>query len=286
MATTTNLLSSLIQNWERNASMCDFNLVAVPVHKGLLHEGPGSSGHPFRRPSFIPLSLPPDIRDKWRDEGEMCVAERTRTLLLAIASRNGFLPDCPPAAPDSSVLSPHYADTSDHLSPSLHVHHTGTALVRPVLAGEPRPHPQPDGFSPLASVRGSHLCRGGGVHQLLHPHNATSTPLERSPEKSAGLSSITSHTTGSSGETLHLAVPGGGDPGSGGDPGAGGATEQSGFLWHKNCLLPKQKNVSPALLARYPEILEKFTADCRNDDGVLNTLCETLFPCRPEPEVV
>ena len=56
-----------IQSWVHKASMCDFNLVAVPMHKSLLQDH--RCTHPFRKPSFVPLSLPAEVEEKWRGGG-------------------------------------------------------------------------------------------------------------------------------------------------------------------------------------------------------------------------
>ena len=52
-----------IQGWVHKASMCDFNLVVVPVHRNL--SGEMKLSHPFRGATFISLSLPPEEEEKW-----------------------------------------------------------------------------------------------------------------------------------------------------------------------------------------------------------------------------
>ena len=60
------------------ASMCGFNLVAVPSLQSFSpfssssHEPRGT--HPFRRQLFIPLSLPREVTRKWKGLDECLVA--------------------------------------------------------------------------------------------------------------------------------------------------------------------------------------------------------------------
>ena len=55
-----------IQGWIHKALMCDFNLVAVPMHSSLLQDS--RRGHPFRKPTFIPLLLPMKVEEEWKGE--------------------------------------------------------------------------------------------------------------------------------------------------------------------------------------------------------------------------
>ena len=50
-----------------------------------------------------------------------------------------------------------------------------------------------------------------------------------------------------------------------------------GFYWYRNFLLPKQKNVPSAVLARHDSLLAEFVGLCGNRDGQLLELCSTLF---------
>ncbi|CAI8008895.1 hypothetical protein GBAR_LOCUS6050 [Geodia barretti] len=251
--------------------MCDFNLVAVPVHRNLQQE----SSHPLRRPSFLPLSLPPHITDSWREEGAICVTDRTRMLLLAVASSNGFLPDCPSVRPDpTSILSPQYTDPPDQAAPSFLVHHTGTAFIQLSLPGGSQQHVNSPTLSVHSRSSTSSSSVWRGLHgQLLHPQGrgATSTPLQRSPAKNTSQGSVDS--SGEANSTLSDVES---SPHKTTDDGDGAASK-TGFYWHKNCLLPKQKNVPAGLVGRYDEVLQKLTSDCRNTDRMLETLCERLF---------
>ena len=60
----SNCLFLQIQSWVHKASMCDFNLVAVPVQKNLSQDNKWA--HPFRKPTFIPISVPAEVEQKWR----------------------------------------------------------------------------------------------------------------------------------------------------------------------------------------------------------------------------
>jgi hypothetical protein len=264
MVTTTNLLSTLIQSWVRHASMCDFNLVAVPLHKSLLQDHRAT--HPFRKPSFIPLSLPAEIEEKWRDKEPCCVAENMRKLLLAVAGRNGFLQDCAVPPPDHGILSPHFTDSSDRSSPDFHIHHTGTALVQLVvdLPGAAECH-HIQATSPASSTH-NHNTQTGSRNRL-HSRDATSTPLTLSPVKPARPKGRLTSDGRDGCETENAD-----------DAALLGGETRCGFYWHRNYLLPKQKNVPPGLVSRYDEVLEKFTEDCRNIDRVLIDLCDSLFP--------
>ena len=73
------------------------------------------------------------------------------------------------------------------------------------------------------------------------------------------------------------ASPGVTENGSHGDAFPGNTGLRYGFYWHKNYLLPKQKNAPSGLVGRYSEVLEKFRDDCQNKDGVLNHLYDLLF---------
>ena len=216
----------------------------------------------------------------------MCVAERMRTLLLAVASRNGFLPDCPSVTPDpTSILSPNYTDPPDQAAPSFLVHHTGVALIQLSLPGrDTRDQQKHAPNSPTLSIHSrsstSPSSSATWQGQLLHPQSggrATSTPLQRSPAKTAGHTGSVDTSSGANSTLSNVETTsprkkathevGDGDT----------AAEKTGFYWHKNTLLPKQKNVPAGLVGSYNEVLDKLTGDCRNNDRVLETLCERLF---------
>lgn len=101
-----------------------------------------------------------------------------------------------------------------------------------------------------------------GSHQLLDPYDATSTPLTQSPARPGG-----ARSNGS------ISSEGDSDKAEDGSSGV----VRLGFFWHKNYLLPKQKNVPPSLVASYDGVLERLTKDCHNSDRVLNELCDRLF---------
>lgn len=204
------------------------------------------------------------------------MAERTRTLLLAVASRNGFLLDCPSVTPDpTGILSPHYTDPPDQATPSFLVHHTGTALIQLAV---PRSHLQPHDATPTSSSihnrssSSSSSTTAWRDSHSLHPQGAsTSTPLQRSPAKPSRHRDTVDSSSSGGNDTLSdvettLSESAGGEDDNG-----------SGFYWHRNTLLPKQKNVPAGLVGRYDEVLERLTADCRNQDRVLETLCKDLF---------
>ena len=206
--------------------------------------------------------------------------------------RNGFLRDCAKVPPESSILSPHFGDTSPSDQHSLHfyVHHKGTALIQPVVeihTADITTEQYSSDFHSLASSVHSTTKRGSR-QLLLHPcHNATSTPLIRSPAKPShstqregsvcsdeggtACRNSASHKRPHREGTSHTHV------GANGDPVEPGEVSRSGFYWHRNTLLGKQKNVPLGLIGRYDEILQKFTQDCQNQDGILNHLCELLF---------
>ena len=60
-----------IQGWTHRANMCGFTLVAAPMLQSLSPSGLGSSAHPFRRPLFIPLRLPPSIPNQQLPQFEL-----------------------------------------------------------------------------------------------------------------------------------------------------------------------------------------------------------------------
>ena len=138
--------------------------------------------------------------------------------------------------------------------------HTGTALIQLVVAE----HHTVTSTPSLANT--NHLTPPpSGLRSL----NATSTPLVRSPAKPSG-------PPGS--KTYSHDVNGGSPCGSGSGMDqtvellqvSSEKTQSSGFYWHKNCLLPKQKNVPPGLVGRYEQVMEKFREDCRNIDEILH----------------
>ena len=193
--------------------------------------------------------------------------ERVRSLLLAIATSNGFLPDSPSVTPDPSPLSPHYADPSEQNSASFFIHHTGTALIQPVVQ-----HSQAHSTTTRATGHSSwHRSQhNNNSSRLLYP---TSTPLTRSPSKQSHtntreedtqLSTDAARATECEGETQGGAAASDGERGT-------------GFYWHRNCLLPKQKNVPQGLLAQYDSVLERLTRNCQNHDQILDQLCKRLF---------
>lgn len=91
-------------------------------------------------------------------------------------------------------------------------------------------------------------------------------PLKRSPASLSGLKNK-GDTTSNDERTCEAPS----------EPSEGVVSSKLGFYWYKNYLLPKQKNISPQLVARYDDILERFTKDCRNEENALNQLCDHLF---------
>ena len=185
-------------------------------------------------------------------------------LTLPTSYRNGFLRDCAVPPPDQGILSPHFTDSSDRSSHDFHVHHTGTALIQ-LVVDLPREteHQLIEITSPQSSTHSYSTRRGS--HHRLHSHNSTSTPLTRSPVKRGQPKGKLSSDGSCSWEAENR------------DSVSAGVESLCGFYWHRNYLLPKQKNVPPGLVGRYDEILEKFTQDCRNTDRILNDLCDHLF---------
>lgn len=173
-------------------------------------------------------------------------------------SRHGFLQDCaqvPSDPPD--LLSPHYTDPPDHNSPHFYVHHTGTALVQLVVEVAPTTehHQHSPSTTPTSSI---HTWKDS--HHHPPPQNARNMPLKRSLSSLSGLNNKDS--TASDGERT-CDVPSG--------------VSKFGFYWYKNYLLPKQKNIPPQLVAKYDDVLETFTKDCKNENKALNQLCDHLF---------
>lgn len=203
--------------------------------------------------------------------------------------RNGFLRDCAQVAPESNILSPNFADPYDLDSHHFYVHHTGTALVQPVveqLHAPPAAIPATSSSNTLLGDAQSPV-RAGHHQRLLHPYpTVASTPLVLSPAKST-------HSVREGREGREGSVGREGREGSVGSKGAplsdvtengshsntspGNMELRYGFYWHKNYLLPKQKNVPPGLVGRYSEVFETFRNDCQNKDGILNHLCDLLF---------
>ena len=208
----------------------------------------------------------------------MCVAERTRSLLLTIAAKNGFFPDSPSVTPEPSLLSPHFTDPSDQTSASFFVHHTGTALIQVVV----------EGAQPSDTASQSPSGHNGSMWPLSghkHSHNSTSTPLQRSP--AAKLKRPTSEEeeeeeeeegTVASSNTASVAAPGDGDLTVQLAVSSSDREAKSGFYWHRNPLLPKQKNIAQGLVERqYSEVLHQLTRDCQNHDQVVETITKQLF---------
>lgn len=167
-------------------------------------------------------------------------------------------------SPDTNILSPQYADdSSEQNSSHFYVHHTGTALIQPVVIE----HHNATITTTTASLAANTATDSTLRH--LKPHNA-STPLVQSPVKrSSGFRSntdmddtISSCSTDSRGRDKTPSTS---------------SEVVSGFYWHKNCLLPKQKNIPPGLTGRYEQVLQKFTEDCQNSNGIVNQLCYSLF---------
>ena len=200
------------------------------------------------------------------------MAERTRSLLLTIAAKNGFLPDSPSVTPEPSLLSPHFTDPSDQTSASFFVHHTGTALIQVVVGGA----------QPSDAASQSPSGHNGSMWPLSghkHSYNSTSTPLQRSP--AAKLQRPTSEEeegTVTSSNTASVAAPEDGDLTVQLAVSSSDREPKSGFYWHRNPLLPKQKNIAQGLVERqYSEVLHQLTRDCQNHDQVVETITKQLF---------
>ena len=209
-------------------------------------------------------------------------------------SRNGFLRDCAQVPPEPNILSPNFADPTDPYDLNSHhfyIHHTGTALVQPVveLHTTPTSHHHNSTSPHHTSSADGHDHRNSGslssplaatrtdVSELLCLHpcggTGTSTPLVRSPAKTtrseregSGTSSDGASRSTPEEQQRHTSSSSG-----------GGLKCVCGFYWYRNYLLPKQKNVPPGLVGRYSEVLEKFKDDCQNKDSVLNHLYDHLF---------
>lgn len=162
--------------------------------------------------------------------------------------RFGFLQDNVQASADSDILSPHYSKTAEPSFPHFYVHHTGTALLQ-LVAQVP-----PTYDSDTRSLTSRHSSRKG--RHMSNPRS-TSSPSHSSPARFSirSTSSKSSQTDG---------------------PNTEEAVRQCGFYWHRNCLLPKQKNIPPGLLAQYDSLYEKFVDCCRNRDEQLTELYDQV----------
>ena len=182
--------------------------------------------------------------------------------------RNGFLQDCAQVPPDPDILSPHYAGSPDQSLPHFHVHHTGIALLQLVVeVSDGDGDGGGGGGEGLGETDNHSVWRGS---QLMNPANTTSTPLTLSPVRpSLGSEGSRSSRDGGAGR-------GGKITGERGDT----VTRQEyrfGFYWHRNFLLPKQKNIPPGLIAKHDTVRKAFVDDCGNRDGVLKELCNQLL---------
>lgn len=167
--------------------------------------------------------------------------------------RHGFLQVSSPVTRDQGILSPTFSEMADQPVDQVYVHHTGIALITPVLEVY---HPEHQETISLASTHSQSTWKGS---QLSNPLNS-STPTKHSQVRPSlgSMSSRSSH-------------------GDGGDVSAEFKSSRCGFYWHRNCLLPKQKNIPPGLLAQYDSLYEKFIAECKNEDGQVTQLCEEVL---------
>ena len=56
-----------------------------------------------------------------------------------------------------------------------------------------------------------------------------------------------------------------------------------GFYWHRNHLLPKQKNIASNLLTQHDKVLSELTRVCSGEDGRLGDIVERLLSNKPPP---
>ena len=150
-------------------------------------------------------------------------------------------PSSIPSGSDFDLLSPHY-DSYD-LSSRFYVHHMGCALVQPICEGKGRQYVVPDSEQAL---KVKDLT--GSVSNPLD----TSTPAV-SPRK---IEDEDDETDFSPAKLSKI---------------------KCGFYWYRNFLLPKQKNVPAAVLARHDSLMAEFVGLCSNKDGQLLELCSKLF---------
>ena len=60
-------------------------------------------------------------------------------------------------------------------------------------------------------------------------------------------------------------------------------TMRCGFYWHRNYLLPKQKNIASNLLSQHDWVLSELTKLCSGEDGRLGEIFEGLMNPKPLP---
>ena len=135
----------------------------------------------------------------------------------------------------------------------IYVHHTGIALITPVLEVCQSEHQE---TISLASAHSQNTWRGS---QLSNPLNS-STPTKQSQVRSS-LGSVSSRSSHDGGRDISVEFK----------------ASKCGFYWHRNYLLPKQKNIPPGLFAQYDSLYERFIAECKNEDGQVTKLCEKVF---------
>ena len=56
-----------------------------------------------------------------------------------------------------------------------------------------------------------------------------------------------------------------------------------GFYWHRNYLLPKQKNIASNLLSQHDRVLSELTKLCSGEDNRLGEIFEGLLNPKPLP---
>ena len=60
-------------------------------------------------------------------------------------------------------------------------------------------------------------------------------------------------------------------------------TMKCGFYWHRNHLLPKQKNIASSLLSQHDRVLSEVTKLCSGEDGRLDDIFEGLLNPKQQP---
>ena len=60
-------------------------------------------------------------------------------------------------------------------------------------------------------------------------------------------------------------------------------TMRCGFCWHRNYLLPKQKNIVSNLLSQHDRVLSELTKLCSGEDGRLGEIFGGLLNPKPLP---
>ena len=175
----------------------------------------------------------------------------------------GFLLDPGSRQKDcNDILSPRH-EPGDFLSVTLrfYIHHSGCSLIQPVCEStgddDDLLNEQDTSYSQTtATSRAMDASRSGEQQnqeqRVLSFPRSSSTP-STSPVELKGLWLRTSMKT----------------------------SLKCGFFWHRNYLLPKQKNISSSLLTQHDRVLSEVSKLCSGKDGRLGEMFERF--CSPKP---